>query len=93
MLVDGSSYLYRAFFAMPNLRNALGEPTGALYGVMNMMGVFAGYAVTLMLGSSTDAGNLGADFSKLAIAVLAAVVLLLVFLKPKKELTYAQDED
>lgn len=63
------------------------------YGVMNMMGVFAGYAVTLMLGSSTDAGNLGADFSKLAIAVLAAVVLLLVFLKPKKELTYAQDED
>lgn len=35
--MDGSSYLYRAFFAMPNLRNALGEPTGALYGVMNMM--------------------------------------------------------
>lgn len=63
------------------------------YGVMNMMGVFAGYAVTLMLGSSTDAGNLGADFSKLAIAVLAAVVLLLVFLRPKKELTYAQDEE
>lgn len=63
------------------------------YGVMNMMGVFAGYAVTLMLGSSTDAGNLGADFSKLAIAVLVAVVLLLVFLKPKKELTYAQDDE
>ncbi|WP_432784729.1 DNA polymerase I [Oligella sp. MSHR50489EDL] len=37
LLVDGSSYLYRAFFAMPNLRNALGEPTGAIYGVMNMM--------------------------------------------------------
>lgn len=35
--MDGSSYLYRAFFAMPNLRNALGDPTGALYGVMNMM--------------------------------------------------------
>lgn len=63
------------------------------YGMMNMMGVFAGYAVTLMLGSSTDAGNLGADFSKLAIAVLVAVILLLVFLKPQKELTYAQDEE
>ncbi len=61
------------------------------YGVMNMMGVFAGYVVTLVLGSSTDAGNLGADFSKLAIAVLAAVVLMLLFLKPKKELTYGQD--
>ena len=34
------------------------------YGIMNMMGEFAGYIVTLMLGSSTDAGNLGADFSK-----------------------------
>lgn len=63
------------------------------YGVMNMMGVFAGYAVTLILGSSTDAGHLGADFSKLAIAVLIAVVLLLFFLKPKKELTYSQDEE
>lgn len=62
------------------------------YGVMNMMGVFAGYAVTLMLGSSTDAGNLGADFSKLAIVVLVAVILLLVFLKPKKELTYTSEE-
>ena len=60
---------------------------------MNMMGVFAGYAVTLMLGSSTDAGNLGADFSKLAIVVLAAVILMLAFLKPKQELTYPQEEE
>src|SRR5690606_26439256 len=37
LLVDGSSYLYRAYHAMPNLRNAGGEPTGALYGVLNMM--------------------------------------------------------
>jgi len=37
LLVDGSSYLYRAFYAMPDLRNARGEPTGALYGVINMM--------------------------------------------------------
>src|SRR5690554_3630402 len=62
------------------------------YGIMNMMGVFAGYAVTLMLGSSTDAGNLGADFSKLSIVVLAAVILMLVFVKPKPELTYTDDE-
>ncbi|NHC61989.1 DNA polymerase I [Paenalcaligenes suwonensis] len=37
LLVDGSSYLYRAFHAMPDLRNARGEPTGALYGVIAMM--------------------------------------------------------
>lgn len=37
LLVDGSSYLYRAFHAMPDLRNAKGEPTGAIYGVVNMM--------------------------------------------------------
>ncbi|WP_407852157.1 DNA polymerase I [Bordetella petrii] len=37
LLVDGSSYLYRAFHAMPDLRNAQGEPTGALYGVVNML--------------------------------------------------------
>lgn len=61
------------------------------YGMMNMMGVFAGYVVTLMLGSSTDAGSLGADFSKLAIAVFAAVVLLLLFMKPKKEFTYIDE--
>ena len=37
LLVDGSSYLYRAYHAMPDLRNARGEPTGALYGVLNML--------------------------------------------------------
>ena len=37
LLVDGSSYLYRAFHALPDLRNAQGEPTGALYGVLNML--------------------------------------------------------
>ena len=61
------------------------------YGIMNMMGVFAGYIVTLMLGSSTDAGNLGADFSKLSIVVLVAVILMLIFVKPKPELTYNQE--
>ncbi|HLR12383.1 MAG TPA: 5'-3' exonuclease H3TH domain-containing protein, partial [Burkholderiaceae bacterium] len=37
LLVDGSSYLYRAYHAMPNLRNARGEPTSALYGVIAML--------------------------------------------------------
>ena len=37
LLVDGSSYLYRAFHAMPNLRNSQGEPTGAIYGMLNML--------------------------------------------------------
>ncbi len=61
------------------------------YGIMNMAGVFAGYGVTILLGKSTDAGNLGLDFSKLAVIVLIAVVLLLVFLKPKKDLSYSED--
>ncbi len=37
LLVDGSSYLYRAFHAMPDLRNPQGEPTGAIYGMINML--------------------------------------------------------
>src|SRR5258706_3513114 len=39
LLVDGSSYLYRAFHAMPDLRTARGEPTGAIRGFGNMMRV------------------------------------------------------
>ncbi|MCC7135066.1 MAG: DNA polymerase I [Nitrosomonas sp.] len=37
LMVDGSSYLYRAFHALPDLRNRLNEPTGAIYGVLNML--------------------------------------------------------
>ena len=37
ILVDGSSYLYRAFHALPPLTNSRGEPTGAVYGVANML--------------------------------------------------------
>jgi len=37
ILVDGSSYLYRAFHALPPLRSSRGEPTGALHGVLNMI--------------------------------------------------------
>lgn len=37
VLIDGSSYLYRAFHAMPPLTNSHDEPTGAIYGVVNMI--------------------------------------------------------
>ncbi|UDG79845.1 DNA polymerase I [Candidatus Steffania adelgidicola] len=37
ILVDGSSYLYRAYYAYPLLKNSIGEPTGAIYGVLNML--------------------------------------------------------
>ncbi|MEX0615972.1 MAG: PIN domain-containing protein, partial [Methylophaga sp.] len=37
ILVDGSSYLYRAYHAMPPLTNSDGESTGTIYGVINML--------------------------------------------------------
>ena len=37
VLVDGSSYLYRAFHALPRFTNSRGEPTGAVLGVLNML--------------------------------------------------------
>ncbi|MBV1774761.1 DNA polymerase I [Burkholderiaceae bacterium DAT-1] len=37
LLIDGSSYLYRAFHALPDLRNSAGTPTGALYGMISML--------------------------------------------------------
>ncbi len=37
VLIDGSSYLYRAYHALPNLANSHGEATGALHGVLNMV--------------------------------------------------------
>ena len=40
VLIDGSSYLYRAYHALPKLSNATGDPTGALHGVLNMINKF-----------------------------------------------------
>src|SRR3954465_10110452 len=40
VLVDGSSYLYRAFPALPPFSNSRGEPTGAVFGVLNMLNKF-----------------------------------------------------
>ena len=37
LLIDGSSYLYRAYHALPDLRNQNNEPSGVIYGVLNML--------------------------------------------------------
>ncbi len=58
------------------------------YGLMNMVGVFAGAFITDLLGKSTDAGNLGKDFAMLAGIVALALIIQLLFLRPKnKEFT------
>lgn len=52
------------------------------YGLMNMVGVFAGAFITDLLGKSTDKGNLGNDFAMLAGIVVVALLIQLFFLKP-----------
>ncbi len=58
---------------------------GTAYGLMNMIGVFAGALVTSWLGRAADADNLGKNFAMLAIIVGLALVVQLIFLKPKAE--------
>ena len=53
------------------------------YGLMNMVGVFAGAFITDILGKSTDKGNLGKDFALLAGIVFTAIIIQLSFLRPK----------
>ena len=53
------------------------------YGIMNMAGVFFGAFITDLLGSSSDAGNLGKSFAMLGAVVLVAVIIQLIFLRPK----------
>lgn len=55
------------------------------YGIMNMTGVFAGAAVTEVLGKWTDGGNLGQGFAMLSIVVAAALLLQIYFLRPKTD--------
>ena len=55
------------------------------YGLMNMVGVFAGAFITNLLGKSTDAGNLGKDFAMLAGIVAVALIIQLLFLRPKNK--------
>ncbi len=53
------------------------------YGIMNMVGVFAGAFITDLLGRSSDAGNLGKSFAMLAGIVLIALIIQVSFLRPK----------
>jgi MFS family permease len=53
------------------------------YGLMNMVGVFAGAFITDLLGKSTDKGNLGQSFAILAGVVLVALIIQISFLRPK----------
>lgn len=53
------------------------------YGLMNMVGVFAGAFITDLLGKSTDNGTLGKDFAMLAVIVFVVLVIQLSFLRPK----------
>lgn len=55
------------------------------YGIMNMTGVFAGAAVTSLLGKWTDGGNLGLGFAMLSVVVLLALGLQLYFLRPQTD--------
>ncbi len=54
------------------------------YGVMNMVGVFAGAYITKILGKSADSGQLGRDFALLAGIVLLVLIIQLTVLKPKE---------
>lgn len=58
---------------------------GTAYGIMNMIGVFAGAAVTELLGKWTDGGNLGQGFAMLSVIVLVALALQLYFFRPKTD--------
>jgi len=55
VLIDGSSYLYRAFHALPNLTNSQGEPTGALHGVLSMINKLAREQPNAHIGVVFDA--------------------------------------
>jgi len=55
VLVDGSSYLYRAFHALPPLSNSRGEPTGAVLGVLNMLAKLEKELAPALLGVVFDA--------------------------------------
>ena len=60
-----------------------GKNRATAYGIMNMAGVFFGAFITDLLGSSSDAGNLGRSFAMLGAVVLLAVIIQLIFLRPK----------
>lgn len=58
---------------------------GTAYGIMNMTGVFAGAAVTELLGKWTDGGSLGEGFAMLSVIVAVALALQIYFLRPQTD--------
>ena len=56
VLIDGSSYLYRAFHALPPLTNSAGQPTGAVHGVLSITDRDFGYAATRIPALEADGG-------------------------------------
>ena len=90
--VVGSSLLFGIGYGMFDTNNmpilcqfVSAKYRGTAYGLMNMTGVFAGAAVTEVLGKWTDGGNLGLGFALLSIFVLVAMSLQLYFLRPKTD--------
>ncbi|HTD94910.1 MAG TPA: MFS transporter [Chitinophagaceae bacterium] len=88
--VIGAAFLFGFGFGMFDANNmpilcqfVSSRYRATAYGLMNMTGVFAGAFITDLLGRSTDAGNLGKSFSMLAGIVLAALIIQLLFLRPK----------
>ncbi|HEY8916168.1 MAG TPA: MFS transporter [Chitinophaga sp.] len=75
-MFDGNNMPILCQFVAPRHR-------ATAYGLMNMGGVFSGAFITNFLGKSTDAGHLGRDFALMSVVILAAVVMLLAFLRPK----------
>jgi MFS family permease len=88
--VVGAAFLFGFGFGMFDANNmpilcqfVSSKYRATAYGLMNMIGIFAGAFITDFLGKSTDAGNLGKSFSMLAVVVLVALVIQLSFLRPK----------
>ncbi|TXJ23549.1 MAG: MFS transporter [Chitinophagaceae bacterium] len=88
--IVGAAFCFGFGFGMFDANNmpilcqfVLAKYRATAYGLMNMVGVFAGALVTNWLGKSTDAGSLGKDFAMLGGIVLLALIIQLSFLRPK----------
>ena len=88
--VIGSAFCFGFGFGMFDTNNmpivcqfVSAKHRATAYGLMNMVGVFAGAFITDWLGKSTDKGNLGNDFALLAGVVLVALIIQIAFLRPK----------
>ena len=89
MAVVGAGLLFGVGFGIFDANNmpilcqfVSAKHRGTAYGIMNMTGVFAGAAVTQLLGKWTDGGSLGEGFALLSVVVAVALILQLYFLRP-----------